>query len=113
MKLTQKEFLNINIPIVKEQKNIKYKLCNGVIIAFEQYKVKNKEKFRLLLNGHEISYDNNYSNYAIKNSFLFIANAYNLHSYQWYTLADLKTYLIPKDIKLPNKINWSDVLILE
>lgn len=111
--MTQKEFCNINISTVKEKRNIKYKLCDGVLIEFKQYKVKEKEKFRLLLNGHEISYDNNYSNYAIKNSFLFVANEYNLHSYQLYPLADGKTYMIPKDVKLPSKINWNDVLILE
>lgn len=111
--MTKKDFFNINISIVKEKRNIKYKLCDGVVISFESYKIKDKDKYRLLLNGYEIECGQNYSSYAIKNSFLFVANNYNMHSFQWHPLADSNIYVINRDIKLPNKISWNDVSIVD
>lgn len=107
--MTQKEFFDINIPIVNEKKDISYKLCDGAIISFVCEK---GDKYKLLLNGHVIEREKKYSNYAIRNSFLFIANNYNMHSFQWHPLVDGKTYAIRSDIKLPNKINWNNVIIV-
>ena len=107
--MTQKAFFDTNISIVKEKKDVSYKLCDGVIISFESNN--SKSEYRLLLNGHEVERKQKYSNYAIKNSFLFITN--NMRSFQWYPFEDGKTYAIQRNIEIPNKINWNDVVIVE
>lgn len=106
--MTQKTFFEQNIPIIRERKDISYKVCDGVIITFKSI---NGNKFSLFLNGYEIARNQNYSDWAIKCSFISLSN--NMHSYQWYTLADMKTYLIDRNIELPKKVIWEDVSIVE
>lgn len=106
--MTQKHFFEKNIPIIKEQKDISYKVCDGVIITFKSI---NEKKFSLFLNGYEIERNQNYSDWSIKCAFLSVSR--NMRSYQWYPLSDRKTYLIDRKIELPNKVTWEDVEILE
>ena len=107
--MTQKAFLEKNIPIVKTKETISFKLCDGVIITFQS--VDRYDKFCLYLNGYEIERNQNYSDWAIKCAFLSVSR--NMHSYQRYTLSDMKTYLIDRKIELPNKIVWADVEIVK
>lgn len=114
--MTQKKFMEINIPIIKERKNILYEICNGVVIEFVYNKDKNN--YSLYLNGYEIERNQNYSDYAIKNSFLFIKN--NALGFKYTPLVDdygNKNYAINSNVNLNTDIykhliiNWDNITI--
>lgn len=116
--MTQKEFMKFNIPIIKKSntKSITYKICNGVFIEFKRNP--EKDKFSLYLNNYEIAKDENYSDNAIKNSFLFVKNnGYAFKNVKAGTIKKRPVYVIDKNIDLQIdtlgtlKIQWESVRI--
>ena len=106
--MTAEKFFNINVPTVKERLSVDYKLCDGVTVSFKF--IEKGHKFSFYINETEVMRNQYYSNYSVKCAFLYAKN--NIKHFQWLPLAD-GTYLIPKDLELPDKLNWENISIIE
>lgn len=110
--MNQKEFLDQNVESIiswlkEEEKNISYKMCQGVVITFEK---EGKDRFRFLLNGSEVGKHLRFSKNAVSHAFIYIKT--NMHSFQRIPFYD-GIVAIEDDVVLPNKVTWSDVTKIE